>query len=136
SLNGSVLPSKNKYHAYNPDGVTLYVKDGGGFSLNSNSPTWLDASTDGDYQGYLLILEGNQNEHPSCVINGGADLDINGLIIAPYCNFTINGQAGETAAFNAQLVGWDIKINGANAINFSYDPNNQVIIKSQLGLVR
>src|SRR5688572_27940655 len=30
TLNGSTDPSTNKYHAYNPNGVTLYIKSGGG----------------------------------------------------------------------------------------------------------
>ena len=135
-LNGSTDPAQNPYASYNPDGVTLYIRPSGGFSINASSPTMLDASKSGDYQGYLIILEGAYTNHPSCTINGGADIHMDGLIFAPYCNFTINGQAGETALFNAQLVGWDIKVNGTNAINFKYNPSNQVKIKSQVGLMR
>jgi len=135
-LNGSTDPAKNKYQVYNPDGVTLYIKAGGGFSLNSNNPTFLDASTDGDYQGYLIILEGTHTSIEDCNITGGADLHINGLIFTPYCDITINGQSTPTAQINAQLIGWDIKITGSAVINFNYDPDNQVVIKSQLGLVR
>jgi len=142
-LNGSTDPALNQYAtAYNPYGVTLYIKKGGGFTINASSPTYLDATTKApngsasDYQGYLIILEGDQTTHPSCTINGGADIKMNGLIDAPYCNFTINGQAGETAPFNAQLLGWDITINGQNAINFNYDPSNQVHIKRRVGLMK
>jgi len=140
-LNGSVeddptKPNYNKYHAYNPDGVTLYIKSGGGFSINSNNPTYLDASTSGDYQGYLIVQEGNPSSIESCNITGGADLHINGLIFAPYCDTTINGGSDPTAEINAQLVVWDIKINGTTTINFNYDPSNKVVIKSQVGLVR
>lgn len=137
-LNGSIDPLKNKYSVYNPSGVTLYIKRSGGFSINSNSPTYLDASTStsSDYQGYLIILEGSSTSHPDCTITGGAELDINGLIFTPYCNLKINGQAGETAAINAQLIGWDILINGTNAINFNYDPSNQVKIKAKVGLMK
>lgn len=117
-------------------GVTIYMKSGFDFSLSINSPITLYASKSGDYQGYLAIQEGTQADIGSCIINGGAYLDIDGLIYAPYCDFTINGQAGETAVINAQVVGWDIKINGTNAINFDYDPSNKVVIKSQIGLVR
>jgi hypothetical protein len=142
-LNGSTDPLKNKYQDpdnslpdVNPDGVTIYIKAGGGFSVNAKSPTYLDAPTDGDYQGYLMILEGTHTSHPSCTINGGADINLNGLIFAPYCNFTINGKAGEDAPINAQLIGWDISINGANTINFNYDPSNEVVLKRQLGLMK
>jgi hypothetical protein len=138
-LNGSSIPAKNKYYGSATDGgVTLYIKAGGGFSLNTLSPTFLDATNDpnSEYQGYLIILEGTPTAHPSCTINGGAAMYINGMVFAPYCNFTINGKAGETADINAQLLGWDLKINGSNEIHFNYDPSNLVIIKRQVGLMR
>ena len=136
SLNGSTDPSENKYHAYNPDGVTLYIKSGGGFTINANNPTYLDASTSGDLQGYLIVLEGTHTSIESCSITGGADIDINGLIFAPYCDITVNGGSGTNAEINAQLIGWDIKVNGNNTINFNYDPSNQVIIKNKIGLMK
>lgn len=135
-LNGSTDPGKNKYHGYNPDGVTLYIRSGGGFSLSINSPILLDASTTGDYQGYLVILEGTHTAIEDCTLNGGSYLDINGLIWAPYCDITINGGSEPTAEINAQLVGWDIKLNGNNTITFHYDPSNQVVIKNKVGLMR
>ena len=135
-LNGSTDPSTNKYQSYNPDGVTLYIKSGGGFALNSNNPTFLDASTTGDYQGYLIILEGAETTIENCSITGGADLDINGLIFAPYCDITINGSSSSTAVINAQLISWNLKINGGAGINFNYDPDNAVHIKNRLGLMR
>jgi len=136
SLNGSIDPSENKYHAYNPDGVTLYIKSGGGFSINANNPTYLDASTSGDLQGYLMVLEGTHTSIESCSISGGADIDINGLIFAPYCDITVNGGSSSTAVINAQLIGWDIAIDGGADITFNYDPSNQVIIKDKIGLMK
>jgi len=142
-LNGSTSsnPSDynyNKYHTYNPNGVTLYIKSGGGFSINSNNPTFLDATTDpsSDYQGYLIILEGTHTSITSCEIAGGANIYVNGLIYSPYCNITINGQSSPTSQINAQLIAWDIKLTGNNVINFNYNPSNQVILKRQLGLVK
>ena len=136
ALIASTDPSKNPYVAYNPTGVTLYIKHADGFAINGNGPTYLDASTTGDLQGYLVILKGTESDHPTCTINGGATIDMNGMVFAPYCNFQINGKAGETAQINAQLLGWDIKINGANAINFNYSPDNQVILKRRIGLMK
>jgi len=136
ALIASTDPSKNPYVAYNPTGVTLYIKHADGFAINGNGPTYLDASTTGDLQGYLVILKGTETDHPTCTINGGATIDMNGMVFAPYCNFQINGKAGETAQINAQLLGWDIKINGANAINFNYSPDNQVTLKRRIGLMK
>ena len=137
-LNGSVDPITNKYQAENPTGVTLYIRSGGGFALNSNNPTFLDATTSStsDYQGYLIIVEGTQTSIESCSITGGADLDINGMIFAPYCDITVNGSSSSTAVINAQLIGWDIKINGGAGINFNYDPSNAVKIKRKVGLMK
>ena len=136
ALIGSTDPSKNPYVTYNPTGVTLYLKQANGFAINGNGPTYLDASTTGDLQGYLIVQTGIPTDHPTCTINGGSVIDMNGLVFAPYCNFQINGKAGETAAINAQLLGWDIKINGANTINFNYNPSNQVKIKRKIGLMK
>jgi len=139
SLNASITASENKYYGPNTDeGVTLYIKSGGGFKINANNPTRLDATTDpaSDYFGYLIILEGNQSSIQDCSITGGSDLDINGLIFAPYCDVTINGGSDTEAVFNAQVIAWDLKINGNNTINFHFDPDYQVIIKSKIGLMR
>ncbi len=136
ALIGSTDPAKNQYAAYNPDGVTLYLKRADGFSINGNGPTYLDASTSGDLQGYLIVLEGTHTDHPTCTINGGTIIDMNGLIYAPYCNFIINGKAGESADINAQLIGWDIRINGTNEINFTYNPANEIKIKRRIGLMK
>lgn len=136
SLNGSTDPSENKWSSYNPDGITLYIKNGGGFTINSNNPTYLDASTTGDYQGYLIVLEGNHTSIENCSITGGANIDINGTIFAPYCNITVNGGSSSTATLNAQLFGWDLKINGGAGINFNYDPDNAIHFKRRIGLMR
>lgn len=136
SLNGSSQAAKNKYHTYNSDGITLYIRAGGGFSINANNPTYLDGATAGDYQGYLLILEGTHTDIENCSITGGAEIDINGMIFAPYCNITVNGGSDSTAQINAQLIGWHLKINGNNTVNFNYDPSNQVKIKRKVGLMK
>ncbi len=135
-LNGSTDPIKNKYQVHNPDGVTLYIKSGGGFTFNANNPTKLDASTTGDYQGYLIILQGNQSSIETCSITGGADIDINGMIFAPYCKITVNGGSDSTATINAQLIGWHLVINGNNTIQFNYNPANKVKIHRKVGLMR
>lgn len=137
-LNGSTDPTKNPYSSYNPNGVTLYIKAGGGFSLNATSPTYLDATTtsSSEYKGYLIILEGTSTSHPTCSITGGADIKLNGMIFAPYCTMTINGTAGETASINAQLLGWHITVNGNNAINFNYNPAYKITMKRRIGLMK
>jgi hypothetical protein len=137
-LNGSTDPSKNPYASYNPNGVTLYIKQGGGFRINASSPTYLDATsaTSSEYKGYLIILEGTETSHPTCLINGGSDIQITGLIFAPYCEITVDGGSGTNAPINAQLIGWHIKITGSALVDFNYNPSNQVKIKRRIGLMK
>ncbi|HEX5837617.1 MAG TPA: pilus assembly protein TadG-related protein [Anaerolineales bacterium] len=117
-------------------GVTIYITKGHDFSLSINSPILMDASNSGDYAGYLIILEGDHNTHPNCTINGGSYLEINGTIFAPYCNITINGDNSTDSEFNAQIIGWDVKLNGGNLINIHYNPDDNGKIKRRIGLMR
>jgi hypothetical protein len=117
-------------------GVTIYIKSGHNFSMSINSPIWLNPSTSGEYKGYLIILDGNMNNIQNCTINGGSYLDINGTIFAPYCNLTVNGDNSSNSEFNAQLIGWDVKLNGNNTITFNYDPSKIAENKRRVGLMR
>ncbi|HEX5810282.1 MAG TPA: hypothetical protein VFY25_16545, partial [Anaerolineales bacterium] len=69
-------------------------------------------------------------------ISGGAGIDINGVIFAPYCDITVNGGSSANADINAQLFGWDLMVDGRTNINFTFDPKYQVIIKRRVGLMR
>jgi Flp pilus assembly protein TadG len=137
-LNGSTDPSENPYTAYNPNGVTLYIRNSTGFKFNDTNPTYLDATTSSssEYKGYLIILEGNSSSIETCSISGGADIDINGMIFAPYCNITVNGGSSTTAPINAQLLGWDITIDGKAGITFNYNPAYKITIKRKIGLMK
>lgn len=117
-------------------GVTIYVRSGHGISININSPIHLDPSTSGDYRGYLFIVEGDQGSIESCTINGGSYLTLDGTIFAPYCNVTINGDNTSNALFNAQIIGWDIKLNGGNTIIFTYNPSQNAQNKRKVGLMK
>jgi putative Flp pilus-assembly TadE/G-like protein len=136
-VGGNIRWSGNTFDSLDgTSGVTIYLTSGNEFSLSINSPVALNASTSGDYQGYLIIQEGTHTSIQDCIINGGAYLDINGLIFAPYCDITVNGGSDPTAEINAQLIGWDIKINGTTTVNFNYDPSNQVLLKRKIGLMK
>jgi hypothetical protein len=118
-------------------GVTIYITPGHDFSLSINSPIELDASHLGTkYDGYLIILDGDPNVHPNCTINGGSYLDMNGTIFAPYCNITVNGDNTTESKFNAQIIGWDIKLNGGNLMNITYNPADNGKIQRRVGLMK
>jgi Flp pilus assembly protein TadG len=117
-------------------GVTIYITSGHSFSININSPILLDASNSGDYEGYLIILDGNQGSIETCNINGGGYLDMEGTVFAPYCSITINGDSATQSDFNAQVIGWNIKLNGNNTINFTYNPSENAENKRRVGLMK
>ncbi|MDQ3005841.1 MAG: pilus assembly protein TadG-related protein [Chloroflexota bacterium] len=117
-------------------GVTIYITEGHDFSISINSPITLNASNSGEYAGYLIILGGNMGSIENCTINGGGYLVVNGTIFAPYCNITVNGDSGTSSTFNAQVIGYDIKLNGNSTITFNYDPGNNAENKRKIGLMK
>lgn len=117
-------------------GVTIYITAGHSLSVNINSPIMLDPSSTGDYAGYLFIVDGDESSIKNCNINGGSYLDMNGTIFAPYCNITINGDNSTESQFNAQIIGWNIKLNGNSTITFTYDPSANAKNKRRIGLMK
>ena len=117
-------------------GVTIYLTSGHDFAFNINSPIVLNPSGSGEYAGYLIIVDGNQSSIHDCTINGGSYLDMNGTIFAPYCDLTVNGDNSTNSEFNAQLIGWDVKLNGNNTITFTYDPSYNAQNKRRVGLMK
>jgi hypothetical protein len=118
-------------------GVTIYLKSGKDFDLSINSPITLYAPHSGsDYDGYIIIQDGTPANIGSCSMTGGTYLNLEGTVFTPYCNLKVNGGGDEEADINAQLIGWDITIEGNNIINFNYDPDKIVKIKRRVGLMK
>jgi hypothetical protein len=118
-------------------GVTLYLRSGADFDLNINSPITLYAPDSGsEYDGYIIIQDGTPTSIGSCHVAGGSYLNIEGTVFAPYCDITVNGGNDSNAQINAQLVGWNIKLNGNNTINFNYDPSKIPSVNRKIGLMR
>jgi hypothetical protein len=107
------------------DDVTIFIRAGYDFSF-SDGVVELDATHDGMYAGYLIIVEPDygdpafSNNPDACYINGDARNDFTGSIFAPYCTCTING-SGDTYAFNAQLLCYTVDIKGGGIVKFVYD---------------
>jgi hypothetical protein len=133
----SIKWSGNTFTSLNGNsGVTIYIKSGNNFSLSIDSPITLNAGNSPGYEGYLIILDGNRNNLQNCTINGGSYIHLNGTIFAPYCNITINGDNKTDSEINAQIIGWDLKINGGSTININYDPSINAKNKRRIGLLR
>jgi hypothetical protein len=80
-------------------------------------------------------LDGKQSALQGCTINGGGGGTITGTIFAPYCNITVNGNSG-TDAFSAQVIGYDVTLNGNNYLNFTYDPGKNAKNQRKVGLMK
>ncbi len=117
------------------DDVTIYIRPGYDFSIE-NGEFHLTASTSGEYKGYLIIVAPDFTSSPeTCKIDGNASDSYTGTIYAPYCNLTINGTADATA-YNGQIIGYEVKINGSSTMSFIYNKNLTAETKRKVGLMR
>jgi len=73
---------------------------------------------------------------PNCTINGGSTSGYQGMIYAPYCNLTINGNSG--LVVQSQLVGYTVDLSGASGVILNYDANSSPVwnIPLQVGLTK
>jgi hypothetical protein len=102
----------------------------------------MDAPDVGDYQGLLFYIDPGPiangayvDSSDNCVINGGADDSFTGSIIAPNCSFTING-GGNPDGFHAQLIAYEVKLDGNNDLTFTYDAGKIAISQPKVGIMR
>jgi hypothetical protein len=131
----NVVKLNDQHLVLDGDNVTIYIRPGYDFSVE-NGEFHLTATTSGEYQGYLFIVATDFSGSPtSCKIDGNANDSFTGTIFAPYCNVTINGTANSTA-YNGQIVGYDVKINGSSSMSFTYDPDDNAKTKRKVALMR
>jgi len=122
------------YIRYNSQKVTPLSFQGGTVEI--------DAPNTGDYEGYLIYVDPGQivgggyaGSSKNCKINGGADDTFTGTILAPHCDFEING-GGNPNGFHAQLIAYTVHLNGNNSIYFLYDESFTAINQTKVGLMR
>lgn len=115
--------------------VTIYIRPGYKFSYEGGTID-LSATTTGPYAGYVMIVGTNFEGAPEdCKIDGNTSNSFTGTIFAPYCNITINGGSADTS-YNAQIIAYEVKLNGNNTINFTYDPDVNRWSQPKVGLMR
>lgn len=118
---------ENEGRLASPQGVTIWIRSGFGFQFEGGE-FHLKAEPTGPYANYLFIVEPPPFEtYPdgwgtpeTCRINGGTNDEFQGGIYAPYCDVDVNGSAG-SVGFDAQVIGWTVKITGGAGLNFTYD---------------
>ena len=120
--------------------VTIYIRPGYKFSYEGGTID-ISATTSGPYAGYVMIVAFNPADYEAgippedCKIDGNTSNAFTGTIFAPYCELTINGASADTS-YNAQIIAYEVKLNGNNTINFTYDPDVNRWNKPQVGLMR
>ena len=128
-------------------GVFIYFKPGGSFTINGGATVNLwginDANVSLDpsliiYKGFLMYVAPDyaSGTPPNCTINGGSTSGYQGMIYAPYCNLTINGNSG--LVVQSQLVGYTVDLSGASGVILNYDANSSPVwnIPLQVGLTK
>jgi hypothetical protein len=131
----NVVKLNDQHLILNGTDVLIYIRPGYDFSIQ-NGEFHLSAPTSGEYAGYLMIVASNFTGSPTdCKIDGNANDSYTGTIFAPYCNLTINGTANSTA-YNGQIVGYEVKVNGASNMSFTYDKDKNGTTKRKVGLMK
>jgi hypothetical protein len=97
--------------------VVLRVNDGD-VHFSGSANIILDAPNSGDHSGLLLYLPMDNNA--KVVLNGGANSDISGTILAPSSNIHINGN-DSSSGFRSQIIGYRIDVNGNANIIIKYN---------------
>jgi hypothetical protein len=97
--------------------VVLRVNDGD-VHFSGSANIILDAPNSGDHAGLLLYLPMDNNA--KVVLNGGANSDISGTILAPSSEIHINGN-DSASGFRSQIIGYRIDVNGNANIVIKYN---------------
>jgi hypothetical protein len=117
------------------DNVLLYIPANEEFDINGGVIT-LSGRTDGDYEGYLLIVGSTfSGQTPKCFLNGNGGNSFTGTIFAPYCELTVNGNS-ETTSFDTQIIGYTVTINGTANATLYYDADNNAESDPKIGLMQ
>ena len=135
-INGDISWNNGTFESLTGSNITIYITSGHSFDmrggvLNLSATT----SSSSSYKGYLIILGGKQSSIQSCKINGGGGGTVTGTIFAPFCNITVNGNSG-TDSFSAQVIGYDVTLNGNNTLNLTYDPSKVAQDPRRVGLIK
>ena len=115
-------------------GVTIYVTSGHRLNITGGQIT-IAASTTGDYEGYLFIVDSNfSGQAPTCHVAGNAGNVYTGTIFAPYCDVNINGNS-TTTSFHTQVIGYTVAINGTANTHLYYDADENAESDPKVGLM-
>jgi hypothetical protein len=114
--------------------VLIYLKTGNKFNIQGGTLS-LGGREDGDYKGYVIIVDSNfSGQSPDCIINGNAEASVTGTIFAPYCDIAIDG-GGKTTSLSAQIIGYTVKVTGSQTVNLYYNAEDSAESDPKVGLM-
>ena len=109
--------------AYHNNEITI-VQRVGDTIFRGGSGIWLTAPQSGTYKGLLVYLP-QGNAAGQLIVNGNADLHINGSLIAPYSYVELNGGGSVSAPLETQVIADSLKFAGSNNLYLSYNSSYQ-----------
>lgn len=117
--------------------VTLYLPNGG-ITVNGNALLQIDAperepNPSPAIAGIVIYLP--QSNHSEIKITGTSANVLEGTILAPGANISLLGN-GDSVAYNAQVIGWNVEFGGTAYANVVFDENRQYSKPSTLELFR
>jgi hypothetical protein len=92
-------------------GVTFYLTNDAGLSINATSDVQISAPTSGPYSGMAIFADALNSSVLEYNINGDADSSINGAIYAPSGTVVINGSSTSGGGCT-QVVSRMVRISG------------------------
>jgi Flp pilus assembly protein TadG len=143
SLDGTTMSSGSWNDEFPPPGVTrleggIYCLDhgmhvtgelegsnvifkvtAGEVRFSSSANARLDPPNAGDNKGLLIYLPPENKSR--VVLNGGADSDITGTILAPASPILIKGMDAKRG-FHSQIIGYTIEADGSSNVVINYNP--------------
>jgi Flp pilus assembly protein TadG len=132
SIKGTLDVDIFRYYGFNSATLDINdansaLKSGDGFiynekasmdNWNSGSTIQLTAPTSGDYKG--LVYYSPYSNKSTIKFNGSSNIELNGTMYCPGADVHANGNSNLTA-WNTQIIGYTISIDGNNNMNIHYD---------------
>lgn len=107
----------------NGSGVTIVQRDGD-IILRGGNGVNLSAPTSGPYKGLLVFIP-QVNADGQLIVNGNAQLVIDGSMIAPWSRAELNGGGTVDAPLETQVIADTFQFSGTNNLWLSYNSDDQ-----------
>lgn len=119
-------------------GVTIYIVDNIGVTINGGAGLELSAPTADDpspaIKGLLLYMPPSNNK--PLIINGDSNIFTTvGTILAPSSHIKINGTS-DTAVYQSQVIGYDVELIGTATLTIEYNPSENANLPVSFELYR